>query len=154
MASLEQVSVLIQQLGPVLDPLLIDFHTDQRCWEVVLDDEVSLLIDFDAVQNKLVVTGEVGQPEVERQLELYEQLLTYNSLWQVTGGGRMALDTAGGNVVMLFDVTADGLEIPALADILSSLAGALRAWREIVTRPPGAASLGSTEIGFPSMVRV
>jgi hypothetical protein len=81
-------------------------------------------------------------------------MLRHNYLWDQTGGVRLALDAAGGNVVQIVDLPTDGLDVSVLGRAVGVFAEAARAWREIIRRPQvkGDALL-SEDAGIP-LIRV
>ena len=119
MTTLAQIELLINELGPILDPLQIEGAPEQRCWSVLLDEEVALLLDLDEEQGKLVISCDLGQPAAGDRTQLYEILLTYNAQWALTGGCRLALDEPNGNVIQIFDLQAEGLDVSRLGHTLT-----------------------------------
>lgn len=152
---IEQVDGLMSQLGPVLDPLGITAFPGAKAWGIALDEETSVLVDFDESQGKLVLSSEVGTPSGDRG-QLYELMLRHNYLWDQTGGVRLALDAAGGNVVQIVDLFTEGLDVSALGRAVGVFADAARAWRTIISRPQSnddPSKMDSTDAGF-TLIRI
>ena len=153
MTTLAHIELLMNELGPILDPLQIEGAPEQRCWSVLLDEDLALLIDFDEEQGKLVISGDLGQPASGDRTPLYEILLTYNAQWALTGGCRMALDEPNGSVIQIFDLHAEGLDVSRLSHTLTTFGDVARTWRDIVQgAAPAPAMQGSSVTA--SMVQV
>jgi Tir chaperone family protein CesT len=136
MATPDQIESLMAEVGPLLDPLEVASFPEESVWSVQIDEDILLLIDFDVAQDKLVLNCDVGQPPHGDRSRLYELMLNYNFHWDQTGGARLAVDAPGGNVVLIFDVPADELEITGFAAILENFTETARNWRQIVMSPP------------------
>lgn len=138
MATLEQIEMLMSEVGPVLDPLTIDAIADLKSWAIAMEEDLAVFVQFNEEKNCLFVASELGAPPAGDRTALYELLLLLNFHWNTTGGSRMAINGPGGEVVQVFEIAADGLDATRLARVLSSFAVAARAWREIVQRPASA----------------
>ena len=138
MATIEQIEILMSEVGPVLDPLEVAALPEQKSWAVAMEEDLAVLVQFDEQKNSLFLTGDVGAPPAGDRTALYEILLQMNHHWESTGGLRMAIDGPGGEVTQVFEIPADGLDAGRLAGILSAFAVAAKAWRGIVERPASA----------------
>ena len=56
MARLEQIEGLMEQLGPVLDPLNVTAFPSEKAWGVQVDEDTAVLVDFDEEQEKRAET--------------------------------------------------------------------------------------------------
>lgn len=147
---IEQVEALMSQLGAVLDPLGITAFPSSKTWGIALDEQTSVLVDFDDTLGKLVLSCEVGKPAPGDRIKLYELMLRHNFHWDRTGGVRLALDGDDGNVVQIVDLAADGLDVTRLNRVVQGFADAARAWREMIKRPAGTSQqTGPDEAGIP-----
>jgi hypothetical protein len=144
---MEQIEILMSEVGPVLAPLAIDAIVAEQSWGISMEDNLTVIVQFDENKNCLVLTSELGLPPAGDRTALYELLLQVNYHWDTTGGNRMALNGPDGEVVQMFEISTDGLDAIRLSAILYSFADASKAWREIIQRP--AAALEST-LGFHS----
>lgn len=135
MATLEQIEILMSEMGPVLDPLSIDAVAEHKSWAVTMEEDLTVLVQFDEQKNCLVLASEVGAPPPGDRTALYELLLQLNYQWETTGGNRMAIDGPGGNVVQVFEIGADDLDATRLSRVVASFTEAAKAWQEIVQRP-------------------
>jgi hypothetical protein len=133
----EQIEALMIELGPLLNPMGIAAFPSENVWGVQIDEETSVLVDFEEARDRLVLSCEIGVPPSGDRTRLYELMLRHNFHWNVTGGSRMAIDANDGNVVQIFDVPAAGIEVSGLHRVMQNFVDSARAWREIVRQPPG-----------------
>jgi hypothetical protein len=152
MMQLEQFEALMSSLGPVLDPLDLTYHQGEKVWSVQCDEETAVLVDFVEEQATFVLTCEIGRPAPGDRFKLYELLLRYNYHWRHTDGGRMALDENDGNVVFLFERSAQGLDVPHLAMILRNLHDTALAWRGLLHSGANQSQIPAEQM-FSSMIR-
>lgn len=141
MASFEQIEILMQGIGPVLDPLAIDFLEEAQAWAVAMEEDLAVLIQFDERKNCLVLTTDLGLPPAGDRTALYEILMQLNYHWETTGGVRMAVDEAGGNVIQIYEISAENIDFSRLAGTLSTFSEMASAWRRVVQRPSSAESV-------------
>lgn len=153
MLYLEQFEALMTELGPVLDPLGLSYFPGDNTWSVQLDEETGVLVEFLAEQGKFVLHCELGTPPAGDRFTLYELLLRYNYHWNDTGGGRMALDENGGNVVFLFESSAHDMDVTQLTTILRNFHDAALAWRIVVQEAGRNQTPQSSEHIFFNMIR-
>jgi hypothetical protein len=137
-------------VGPVLDPLSIDAVPDEKAWGVAFEDELVVLIQFDERKNCLVLTSELGAPPPGDRMALYEMLLQINYHWDTTGGNLMGINGPEGDVVQMFEIGADGLDVTRFSGILSSFADTAKGWRDLVRRP-AAAKTNSRDLNVHKM---
>lgn len=137
--TLEQMELLIADLGPVLEPLAIQASDEDASWVVLMDDHLIVAVDYDERKRSLVLSSELGEPPAGDRTALYETLLQSNYHWDVTGGTRMALDGPAGQVVQVLEIPADALDATGLSGMVSAFADTARAWRQIVKGPASAA---------------
>ncbi len=142
-----QVTALISQIGPILNPLAIEASEELRSWAIAMPDDLAVVVQFDEDKNCLVLASELGAPPAGDRTALYEILLQINFHWDTTGGTRMAINGPGGEVVQVYEIGADGLDATRLSAILASFADGAKAWRELIQRP--AAAPGSTPGSSP-----
>ena len=134
MTPAETVEALIAEMGPVLDPLLIESFSDPACWGVLIDEETPVLVDLLEQAGMLVLSIEVDVPQETRRPRLYEQLLMHNHRWEQQGGLRMALDQPGGSVVVVIqDLVIEGLDVTGMCSALTAFAASAQALREALT---------------------
>jgi hypothetical protein len=130
--TIDQVTALLNQLGPVLNPLAIDASEEHQSWGIALEDDVNVLVQFDARKDCLVLASEVGAPPAGDRTALYELLLEVNYQWDTTGGLRLSLNGSGGEVFLAYEVPVADLDASRLSTIVISFADTAKAWREII----------------------
>ena len=133
MVRLEQIESLMRQVGPILDPFGIVEYPSEKAWGIQIDEETSVLIDFDEDQGKLVISCDVGRPIAGDRSQLYELLLRSNYNWNKTGGSKLAVDSADGNIVLIFDCFCGNLDGPEFSSTLARFADAAQAWRRAIS---------------------
>ena len=141
MASFEQVEILMEGIGPILDPLAIDFLEEAQAWAVAIEEDIAVLIQFDDRKNCLVLTTDLGSPPAGDRTALYETLMQLNYHWDATGGVRMAVDQAGGDVMQIYEISAENMDFGRLAETIAAFAAMASAWRRVVERPSSAESV-------------
>jgi len=130
----DQVSSLISQLGPVLNPPAIYASEEEKSWGVALAEDLTVLVEYDESKDSLVLAAELGTPPDGDRTALYELLLRMNYHWDTTGGIRMALDGPAGQVVQVYELATEGLEATRLGATVTAFAETAVAWREIIQR--------------------
>lgn len=135
MATIEQIEILMAQVGPLLDPLAIDAFVEDRVWGIALEEDQLVFVKFNEKKNCLVFSIDLGQPPAGDRSLLYEILLQINFHWDATGGVRMGVNAPDGEVVQAFEIGADELDAARLSETLSSFAEVAVAWREVVRNP-------------------
>ena len=129
MTGLEVVQQLMIEIGPQLDLAEVTEFTEEQSWVLVVDDDTLVSIGYDDRYGKLVFTSEVAVPPGESRFPMYERLLVFNNQWPSTGGLRFALDTPAGTALLLFDLPLVDIDLPKLADCVSSYLEQLEIWR-------------------------
>ena len=121
--SFVSISQMLSELGPDLDVDEIAAYEEQNSWAIAISGdsrETAMSLDYDEASGKLFMFGELCAPPAEKLLSTYEFLLSYNLASIETGGARMALDTAGGSVVLIHDIPLAGLRKEQLGVVLSN----------------------------------
>lgn len=136
--TIDQVTILMSELGPILNPPAVYASDEEKSWGIALEEDLTVLVQFDEQKASLVLACELGAPPEGDRLALYEILLQVNYHWETTGGNRMAINRPGGEVVQVFEVPAEGLDAIRLSEIVNSFAEAAKAWRLIVLNPASA----------------
>ena len=144
MTNLERVQAIMEELGPAMPDVDAVVQQGDSTWAVAFADELIVVIELDSLERRLVLSIDVGRPSDEAKGAVYETALTYAYLWRDTGGARLALGGADGELALLFDVELAELTLPDLQSMLLDLAQKGRIWRGFVA--------GAVEA--PSMVEV
>jgi hypothetical protein len=150
MAVMEQIETLMSDVGPVLDPLAIDAMPEAKCWGIAMEEDLSVLVEFDEQKNCLVLSSELGAPAPGDRTALYELLLQLNYHWNATGGNRMAVNGPGGDIVQMYELGADNLDATQLSAVLKTFSEVAKAWRQVVQQPSSAqtSTLDAHHIGL------
>ena len=128
----EQIQHLMREIGPLVEEIeTIEQHGEQS-WAVGFDDETWLTVDYAPQTDKVTLAIDCGATAEQSRLKLYETLLTYNYLWEETGGVRMALDSPGGRVVLLLDLPIHGLAAGTFATVIKNVVEKARSWRKSI----------------------
>jgi hypothetical protein len=148
-----QAHQLMSEIGPLLDLVGVVESDDGQAWLLIVDDEDALSVELDDARGCLVIAAEVGTPGEAGRAQLYELLLAYNALWDVSGGIRMALDEPGGGVLQLLDLPAEGLDPSQLADVLARFLEIRLGWMQVVSAIGDGAAPGEVEEMVSSAIR-
>ena len=100
------------------------------------------IVVLDLVEHRaeLVLSVELGRPAPERRLAVYGSMLSYNLLWPETGGVKMGLGAADGELVQMVELSTVGLDRERLRTALRGFIEKARIWRRVIAgKPPGAA---------------
>lgn len=156
-SSREQVSTVMAEVGPLVDLAAVsEYDEDGGVWTLTVDEETTLVAEWDEAGRALVLSAEAGRPPAGGdRLALYELLLEYNGQWRESGGLVLTLDEPGGVVVQHCRLNAEGLDAGRLAGTVAGFVEALLAWRGIVTRPSADVTGARTALPFDpfSMIR-
>ena len=147
---IEQVEALMEQVGPILDPLHLSYHAAEKIWGIQLDPETLLLADLDETNGKLFLSSNLGTPPQGDRSKLYEMLLLYNDQWHVTGGGRLSLDAPAGNIIFIYELSLSGLDLVRLVDSMRAFGEVAQHWKQIIASPLDQAQ--KTDLPMDSMM--
>ncbi|MCG8652939.1 MAG: type III secretion system chaperone [Pirellulales bacterium] len=143
MSELSQFDRLMCELGPYDQNIEFIDRPDENYWLVAYSDETVVEVETNDDDSKITLTtilgnlADVVNSDDDQQddtgldeNEFLTMLLSYNFLWQDSGGIRLALDGPERNVVMLLDVFAGELELGNWAGILNQFVEIGKAWHE------------------------
>jgi hypothetical protein len=105
----ESIQLLMQEIGPATPEIDAVMQSEERSWAIQFDDETVVQVEWADEPSRLVLSSALGQVNPEMRLPVYETLLSYNLLWQDTGGVKAALAGPGGEVSLLYELFADTL---------------------------------------------
>lgn len=133
MAPLEQIQLLIAELGPATEEVAeIQQHGDSS-WEVFFDEETAVGIDVMEGQNKLMLSIDLGSPPDDCKITTFQCLLVYNYAWESTGGVKMGLEAPDGAIQMMFEINSADLDLMTLQNVLVQFSEKARVWRGLIT---------------------
>lgn len=130
---LDRAQLLMSELGSGMPEEVAVSQVEQSLWTIQFDDNSALFVQWANTPERLVLSATLGRAQAEKQLALYEILLSYNLLWQETGGVRIGMDGPQGELTMIYDVFADSLSPSALRTVVLNLANLARVWRAYVS---------------------
>jgi hypothetical protein len=153
MSTKTQANQLMSEIGPLLDLVGVVESDDGHAWLLIVDEDDALSVELDDARGSLVIAADVGTPGEAGQAQLYELLLAYNALWDVSGGVYMALDEPGGRVLQLLDLPAEGLDPSRLAEVLARFLEIRLGWMQVVSAIGAGAAPSEVEEMIPSAIR-
>jgi hypothetical protein len=154
MSSWQAVHDLIAQVGPVLDLQQVTEFAEDQAWCLVFDTSTRVDVDYDEHGDRLVLTANVATVEAHAQAKSFEALLRYNYLWTQHGGVRAALDGAPGNVVVMIETPASGLEISKLCSIVQGFRATVDGWRGVLASIASGGAASDKLVISDGMIRV
>lgn len=140
MAGIDQVRLLLKELGPALELGAIRELPGGTAWGLATQDSLILFLEYTPDDDRLWLSAEAGTPRAEERAGLYPLMLQYNAQWRQTGGARVALE-ADDAVVLACDVPVAGLDLPRLCAIIRNFQVMLEGWSAILSGA-GRASTG------------
>ena len=132
----ETVAELMTELGSMLENVRVEPVPQSQIWAVHLTPETAVQVEVNAPMNSLVLSSTLGRPARADRAAVYENLLSYNFHWDATGGARMALTEPDGDVELLYELPAHGVDATQLGGAVLAFAGKVVAWRQIISQPP------------------
>ncbi len=145
----DELTLLFTELGestPEIDRVIE--HPGEPRWAIGLNDDLLVTVDLVEDQSALILCADVGRPQEQHRLRVYEAMLMYSSLRQSNGGFTMALAQADGECQILSDIAARDVDVHRLRTGILDLASKARLWREVVAlgADPTRASPGAHQI--------
>jgi hypothetical protein len=139
--SLDLAQMLLQELGPQTPEIDAILQEDEKSWLLVFADEKSVYVEWAANPERLVLSTGLGKPVEGSELQVYETLLSYNLLWQDTGGVRMAIDGPQGEIMLIYDLFDDQLSLSELQTVVLNISNIAGIWRDYVGKDSSVSSL-------------
>jgi hypothetical protein len=127
-ATPEAIQLLMQEIGPGTPEIDAVMQIEEGSWVIQFEDEAVVQIEWADEPSRLVLSSTLGQVDPEMRLPVYETLLSYNLLWQDTGGVKAALAGPDGEVSLLFELFADALPLADLRTVLLNFTHLTRLW--------------------------
>jgi hypothetical protein len=148
MATFDQVSVVMAQLGERLQCQAIAEFEKNQAWIVMVDDATSFELVLDDSLGLLQLVSEVATLPEPTSVQFLELILQYNDQWRATGGLRLGLSTER-QVTLIATLPALNLDAVALAQRLVRLTEMVNAWRELIAASPAEAGSKTGNSGPP-----
>ncbi len=139
--SLDLAQMLLQELGPQTPEIDAVLQEDEKSWLLVFADEQSVYVEWANNPDRLVLSTGLGRPPEGNELPVYETLLSYNLLWQDTGGVRMAIDGPQGDIMLIYDLFDDQLSLAELQTVVLNINSIAAIWRDYVRKDNAESSL-------------
>jgi hypothetical protein len=138
MATFEQISVVMAQIGERLNCQGVTEYAPRKSWIVLIDDATAVEIAFDDRNALLHMTSPVGDLPQYRRQPLAELLLRYNEQWLATGGVRAGLAADSDTLSLIASFPAENLEVAAFAQRLRGFSRFAADWRKLIAAWPAA----------------
>ena len=130
----ERMSLILGEAAQRLDVNGLLAINKQDAWLIDFDEITEIAVELDASGQRVTFQCTLGRPDDGRRDQLCRTLLQYNYLWRETGGMRMALDGPDGDVVQIFEMPAESLNVESVQNVLGNFAQAASGWREALSR--------------------
>jgi hypothetical protein len=130
----ERMSLILTEVAQRLDVDGLLAMDDRDAWFIGFNENTEIDVELDPSGHRVTFQCSLGRPDDARRDHLCRTLLQYNYLWRETGGMRMALDGADGEVVQIFDMPSESVDAESVQNVLGNFAQAASAWREMLSR--------------------
>jgi hypothetical protein len=129
----EQILRMMEEIGPATSEIDAVVQEDETTWALGFSDEFDVIIEWADEPSRLILTAGIGHPVADRQTEVYRTLLSYNLLWQDTGGVTTGLATEEDEAILVYELNAEQLSMSQLRTVLLNFTALARDWHEYVT---------------------
>ena len=138
MSNLERLQKLMSEIGPLVDKIEAVDQVGEAYWLFAFGEDTVLQIQYDEQAHKLILFTDLGAPDEEHRLAVYEELLSFNYLWSETGGVRMAIEGPKGTVSQILDLFTLDLDASALSTVMHGFCEKAEYWRDFIAHfsPP------------------
>ena len=127
---------LFNELGPLLEPLIITYDADEAHWVVVIDETNRIDIVYDEANERFVFALDLGDVPDEAAGTVHELLLRFSFVWDQTGGLHAALDDEG-RAVLMYKHPARDLDVQTLQALLRGLHTHGQYWAGLIADAAG-----------------
>ena len=129
----ERLQLLIDELGPSTDSIVLVEQITTATWLIALDDnESAIALRLAPDTGVVTLSCELSRPQEQDRFRVYEALLTYNGLAELHGGIRMALREPNGVVIQEFDLQSQQLDLSLLRQVIEDFGRKASAWEAII----------------------
>jgi hypothetical protein len=152
MAGWDHVHNLMVELGDLMDLPQVSEYADQSVWHLVTKAG-SIEVDYDDVGDRILLSMPIGVPDGSKLEPIYESLLLHNGSLPASGGVHAGTEELGGEVVLMREHAAAGLDVQHLRTLVEQLMNVAGTWRERL-RDLRASAPGVDAGGFrPDLIR-
>ena len=128
------VTHLLQALGPATDLVRdVSFNDEDGSWAIVMDDESEVLVEWDDAPSRLLLSSLLGNAPQGREPLLYTSALAYSGAGMAHGGVTVGLGGAGGELMVMLQLSADALLLQDLQKALLQFHATTLEWARFVT---------------------
>jgi hypothetical protein len=152
MAGWDHVHNLMVELGDLMDLPQVSEYSDENAWHLVTEAG-SIEVDYDDGGDRILLTMPIGMPDSSALEAVYESLLVHNGALPASGGVRAGLEEPGGEVVLVREQPATGLDAASLRQLVEDLIGSAEAWRARLCDLPASASVNGSNAFRPDFIR-
>lgn len=133
MTTIEQISEMFSQLGAQNPEITgVSQHRSSAAWAVAFEDDGIVEATIDADRGTLTFSANIGRPEPDARLAVYEAVLLYNSMGNRTYGVVISLSTPDGELTQTFDLDLRDLTDVTLQNVVANFADKAWHWRQVV----------------------
>lgn len=144
--NVERMQVMMEEIGPAMAEIEAVIQSEEKNWAIQFEDQSIIMLEWAERPDRVVLSSMLGVPSEAMQLSVYEALLCYNLLWKDTGGVKMALAGPGADLVLLYELHAEELQLNELKIVISNFSSISHVWsvyvtgesQELVNNMPGA----------------
>jgi hypothetical protein len=130
--NLDMIKLMLQELGAEMAELEAILPHEEGHWTVQFDDGAAVLMEWLDRPSRLILSAALGKVSAPMQMAVYETMLSYNLLWRETGGVKAALNGPHGELMLLFELHAEQLDVDMLRTVLENFAGLVHVWSTYV----------------------
>ncbi|WP_298768925.1 type III secretion system chaperone [uncultured Shewanella sp.] len=129
MTKLNNLSLIIDELGKTLNPDVIIHHNEQT-WTITLSENFCVDVFYISDNNKVVFQSEIEHPNINEEI-ITKLLLQFNYNWIETGGVRMAQDTDSKSIIQIYDLFLEDLTLSIFIDALERFIEKAKVWSHL-----------------------
>lgn len=133
LSTTEQVTQLLTESAPRMERVDAIVQPDDTSWVVAFDDDSTVLINWIETPHRLVLSAGLGHPSEARQCEVLQKLMSYNALWESTGGVRTARGGDEGELLLLYDWYPQIMAVEQFPVIIENFSAIAKFWEHFVT---------------------
>ena len=102
---------------------------EQPMWWLAVDENQSVIAEWNETIQRLMLTADVGEVPEKRLETALQEALSFNLIWQETGGARLALMPKEDRLRLMVDLHATNLSSEQVADAVINLLQTAQNWR-------------------------